>query len=266
MLDYIYSHYYEFQFAASFGGMFLLFILEAYYPRRISNINQTSRWTGNISLALLNHFALIFHSLLVIAFFSQFQPDSPLLKHFGFSDLTSLLFLFLIYEFISYWSHRAFHHFPLLWRIHSVHHSDTEIDVTTALRIHPFEGFIFNTIIGIPLLMLLGAPLISLVWFNMVRSIVQLTSHSNIVIPKKLDSIIRLFILTPDYHRMHHSSNQRFTDSNFSVVFPIFDYVFRTATKKSYDEISEMEIGLEKLREEKDQRFDKLVLQPFTYK
>jgi len=266
MLNFVVTHYYEFQFAALFGGMFLLFILEGFYPRRTVTKNQTSRWVGNISLAILNHFSMLFHTFSLGILLSKFQPDSPLLRHFGFSDISSLLILFLVFEFISYWSHRAFHHFPLLWRIHSVHHSDTDIDVTTALRIHPFEGMIFNTLIGLPILMVLGAPLISLIVFNLVRTIIQLTSHSNIVIPKKLDSILRLFVLTPDYHRMHHFSDRQYTDSNFSVVFPVFDYVFGTATKKPYEEIAEMEIGLEKLREDKDQRIDKLVIQPFTYK
>lgn len=266
MLDYLVTYNFEIQFAAIFGGMFLLFILEAYYPRKVAATDQTSRWVGNISLAFLNYFVLLIHALGMGILLSQFQPESPILRHFGFSDISSLLVLFLVFEFISYWVHRAFHRFRILWRIHSVHHTDTEIDVTTALRIHPFEGIIFNTFIGLPLLMLLGAPLISLALFNLVRTVIQLTSHSNLVLSEKVDSILRLFILTPDFHRMHHSSNQKYTDSNFSIVFPIFDYVFGTATRKPYDDIVNMETGLEKLREDKDQRFDKLVLQPFTYK
>ena len=266
MVDFIVSNYLDIQFAAIFGGMFFLFILEAFYPRRPISKTQTTRWLGNIGVAFLNHFSLLFYTTSLSIYLNQFKPDSPILRHFEFSDFSSLLVLFVVFEFISYWTHRAFHHFPILWRIHSVHHSDTDIDVTTSLRIHPFEGMIFNTLIGLPLLMILGAPLIALLIFNFVRTVIQLTSHSNLVLPKKVDSILRLFILTPDFHRMHHSSNQKYTDSNFSIVFPIFDYIFGTATKKPYDKITEMEIGLERLREEKDQRFDKLVLQPFTYK
>ncbi|MEB8434420.1 sterol desaturase family protein [Cocleimonas sp. KMM 6892] len=265
MINFIKNNYFEIQFAALFGGIFLVYILEGYFPRRRSDTNQTNRWVSNISLAIFNHFLILFYTFNLALILNQFQPDSPLLRHFGFSDIASLFVLLFAFEFTSYWSHRAFHKFPILWRIHSVHHSDTEIDVTTGVRHHPFEPLIINTIIITPMVMLLGAPVISIILFNFVRTIIVLTSHSNLIIPKRLDKVLRLFVTTPDYHRMHHSSDRRYTDSNFCIVFPIFDYVFGTATKKPYEEIPNMQIGLEQLRSNEDQRIDQLIMRPFTY-
>ncbi len=263
--SFLQAHYDELQFAAIFGGMILLFVLEGFYPRKAVTNDQTTRWISNIGLALFNHFFIIFYSLAIISAVSILQPESPLLKHFQVSDLTSFFIAFLIFEFIAYWIHRAYHRVPFLWRIHVIHHSDVEVDVTTSHRHHPFEMMI-NVLIMTPIVVAIGAPFIIVALFVFLQTAVNLISHNNIPFPAKLDRLLRLFIVTPDFHRMHHSTDRKFTDSNYGVVTPWFDYLFKTATYKPSEEVSSMEYGLETLRKPKDNRLDKLLVTPFTYK
>lgn len=259
------TNFHEIQFAAIFGGMILLFLIEGFIPRRQTDKNQTSRWLSNIGLALFNHFFIIFYSVLVFGLLARFKPESPLIEHFKMSDISSLLIVILIMELMTYWIHRLFHKVEFLWRIHAVHHSDTEIDVTTSHRHHPFEPMI-NALIITPIIFALGAPFIVLAIYTFMHTAISLFSHSNIVLPKRLDAVLRLFIVTPDFHRMHHSSDKQYTNSNYGAMQPWLDYLFRTASKKPYEDLPDMEVGLEVLRKNKDNRLDKLFTTPFIYK
>jgi len=259
------ANFNEIQFAAIFGGMILLFLIEGFIPRRKSDNNQASRWLSNIGLALFNHFFIIFYSVVVFGLLSYFKPDSPLIEHFKLSDISSFVIVILVMELATYWIHRLFHKVEFLWRIHAVHHTDTEIDVTTSQRHHPFEPMI-NALIITPIIFALGAPFIILALYNFIHTAISLFSHSNIVLPKKLDAVLRLFIATPDYHRMHHSSEKQFTNSNYCAMLPVFDYIFGTASSKPYEDLPNMEIGLDILRDAKDNRLDKLFTTPFIYK
>lgn len=263
--SFLQTHIYEIQFAAIFGGMIVLFLLEGFIPRRKTKADQTHRWINNIALAFFSHFFILFYAIFLVSIMVRFQPESPLLQAFNTSDLFSFIVILLVLEFLIYWIHRALHRIPWLWRIHAVHHTDTEFDVTTSHRHHPFEPML-TALISTPIIFALGAPIIVLILYNLTVTAISLISHSNIVLPKKIDQILRLFIITPDFHRMHHSSDKRFTNSNYGVILPWFDYLFRTASKKPYPEIPSMQLGLETLREPKDNRLDKLLITPFIYK
>ena len=263
--SFLQMNYHEIQFAAIFGGMILLFLIEGFIPRRKTDDNQASRWLSNIGLALFNHFFIIFYSVLVFGLLAYFKPDSPLISHFKLGDISSFLIIILVMELLTYGIHRLFHKVEFLWRIHAVHHSDTEIDVTTSHRHHTLEPMI-NALIVTPIIFALGAPFIILAIYNFMHTAISLFSHSNIVLPKKLDAVLRLFIVTPDFHRMHHSSEKRFTNSNYSAIFPWWDHIFGTASKKPYEELAKMEVGLEVMRESEDNRLDKLFTTPFIYK
>lgn len=259
------QYYFEIQFAAVFGGIFILFLLEEFIPRRkTGNNNQTSRWLSNISLALINFFFSHAYVFIFIGFLLKFQPESPVLQTFEVSDFGSLIIIILVIEFIAYWIHRAYHTFPALWPIHTIHHTDTEFDVTTSQRNHPFELIISSIIIS-PVVLLLGAPALVLTIHYFLQTAVSLITHSNIIIPKNIDRILRWFIVTPDFHRMHHASDRKYTNSNYSVVIPIFDYLFKTSSKMNHYKLPNMELGLEVLRTSQDNRIDKLLIQPFTY-
>ena len=259
------QYYFEIQFAAVFGGIFVLFILEGLIPRRDGADNQTMRWLSNLGLALINFFFAHSYAIIFIGFLARFQPDSPVLQAFKVSDIGSFIIILLSIEFIGYWIHRAYHTFPALWPIHTVHHTDTEFDVTTSQRNHPFE-IIISSIFVTPIVLLLGAPALVLAIHYFLQTAVSLITHSNIIVPRSVDHVLRWFIVTPDFHRMHHASDRKYTDSNYSVIVPIFDYLFRTNSRIDYDQLATMELGLDVLRKPQDSRLDKLLIQPFTYR
>ncbi len=255
-------HAYELQFSLLFGGILLLLLLEGFIPRREVNNNQTNRWLSNIGITLLNHFFILFYVFFVIKLLNNaIQQQTNFLQSFQLSNFITFPILLVIMEFITYWIHRAYHKIPLLWRIHAVHHSDTDVDVTTSHRHHPLEPMI-NTLIIIPVIFALDASPTIIIIYNLTQIFFSLITHSNIVLPKSMDNILRLFVVTPDFHRIHHSSDKTFTDSNYGGVFPWFDYLFKTATHVSYEENAKMELGLEIMRKPDENRLDKMLLTP----
>lgn len=169
---------------------------------------------------------------------------------------------FLLLDLAIYFQHRAFHAVPILWRMHRVHHSDLDFDFTTALRFHPFE-ILLSTLIKMALVAALGAPLLAVVAFEIVLSGAAMFNHSNVSIPPALERVLRLFIVTPDMHRVHHSIERRETDSNFGFNAPWWDRLFGTYLAQPRRGHGAMTIGIERFRDAADQRFDRLLLQPF---
>jgi sterol desaturase/sphingolipid hydroxylase (fatty acid hydroxylase superfamily) len=164
--------------------------------------------------------------------------------------------------FISFFTHYLMHKVPLLWRLHRVHHLDTELDVSTTVRFHPFE-FLAALIPGVPLVVAFGMSPWVLMLYEILDAVVTLFSHANIRLPESLDRLLRYVIVTPDLHRVHHSSWQTETDSNFSAVFPIWDIVFKTFRTETRVSHETMELGLEEVRDERANRFLWLLGSPF---
>jgi sterol desaturase/sphingolipid hydroxylase (fatty acid hydroxylase superfamily) len=173
-----------------------------------------------------------------------------------------MIFTVVVMELESYSIHRLSHRVPCLWRLHAVHHSDTDFDLTTAYRSHPLEG-VFLFIVRGTVIVLLGAPVYAIVIYEAARVAQDLFGHSNVRIPSRVESWLRYVIVTPDFHRLHHSSNSFFTDSNYSATFPWFDYLFGSVSNKPYAEHVDLEIGLEYFRSSRDTRIDQLLLMPF---
>lgn len=171
----------------------------------------------------------------------------------------------LILDCIIYWQHRLFHEVPMFWRLHRMHHTDVEFDFTTAIRFHPIE-IILSILLKLIVILLLGAPAIAVMVFEILLSSSALFNHSNIKLSKSFDRVLRLFIVTPDMHRVHHSVYQTETDSNFGFNIPWWDRIFGTYIEQPKDGHIDMSIGIEIFREEDDSRIDQLLLQPFRSK
>jgi len=171
----------------------------------------------------------------------------------------------LILDCIIYWQHRLFHMVPMFWRLHRMHHTDIEFDFTTAIRFHPIE-IILSILLKLLVIILLGVPAIVVMVFEILLSSSALFNHSNINISTNIDKYLRLFIVTPDMHRVHHSVYQKETDSNFGFNIPWWDRIFGTYCAQPKDGHLDMSIGIELFREEKNSRIDQLLLQPFKSK
>ena len=157
------------------------------------------------------------------------------------------------------------HKVPVLWRIHRVHHLDTEMDVSTTVRFHPIE-FIINLCIGIPFVIIFGLSPWVLVFYEILDVVVTLWSHSNVRVFAGVDRVLRYFVVTPNLHRIHHSTWQPETDSNFSAVFPIWDIIFRTFRPTPGTDHEIMSLGLDEVRGSRTNRLLWLLISPIYTK
>lgn len=139
----------------------------------------------------------------------------------------SFIITFLVTDLAVYFSHRLFHQVPVLWRIHRAHHSDTSYDTSTALRFHPVEVLI-NTALTLGIIVVSGLPLICFIWAEGVLLVINFYVHSNIVTPRFLRPLSRL-IVTPEYHKRHHSDAGQDQMTNYGTVLTIWDHLFGSA-------------------------------------
>jgi sterol desaturase/sphingolipid hydroxylase (fatty acid hydroxylase superfamily) len=246
-------------FFATFG---LFLAVEPLLPRRTTESDRRRRWPTNLGMTATNIVALGFVPFSFIgaalwardANFGLFnQIELPLWVLF---PLTLLL-----RGLISTGTHMLNHKVPWLWRIHRVHHLDTELDVTSTVRFHPLEFFI-GPFIGVPLVLCFGLPGWILAFYELLDIAITLFSHSNLRIPARVNRFLRYCIVTPDLHRIHHSTWQPETDSNFGAVFPVWDWLFGTFRPDPRGSQEDMELGLAELRDPGANEFWRLLASP----
>lgn len=161
-----------------------------------------------------------------------------------------------------YWQHRIFHRVPLLWRMHRMHHADTTFEVSTAIRFHPLE-ILLSMWIKVAVVLLLGAPALAVLLFEILLNATALFSHADLRLPERLDRALRQVLVTPDMHRVHHSVERHETNSNYGFCLSIWDRLFGSYRERPREEQRRMPIGLEYFREEADTRVSALLVQPF---
>lgn len=189
-------------------------------------------------------------------------------KHWGvFNFFTMPLFLeillcIILFDLIIYAQHYIFHHIPLLWRIHRVHHTDVEFDVSTSLRFHPVE-IILSLIVKSGAVLVLGASLEAIILFEVILNVMAMFNHSNIKLPLKLENVLRMILVTPDMHRVHHSIRECEQASNFGFNLSIWDKLFATYKSKPLNGHILMEIGVLKFKQLHRLNFIALLSQPF---
>ena len=151
--------------------------------------------------------------------------------------------LFVVSDFTRYWIHRFLHTVPFLWEFHKVHHSDMDYDLSTGFRFHPIE-IILSMSIKISFVLIVGAPVIAVLIFEVLLSTFAVFHHSNINLSKNFDKILRLFIVTPNIHRIHHSIYHDELNSNYGFSITIWDKLFKTYNEKPKNSYHTMTIGL----------------------
>ncbi|MDC0074754.1 sterol desaturase family protein [Alphaproteobacteria bacterium] len=166
-----------------------------------------------------------------------------------------------LFDLSIYLQHIVFHKVPFLWRIHRVHHSDINIDVTTGIRFHPLEIFI-SLFYKFFLIAIIGAPALAVIIFEILLNSSSMFNHSNIKINSKYEKFLRLFIVTPDMHHVHHSTCSIKSNKNFGFNLNIWDKIFGTYIKLSSDSVISIKKGVEIFRSKNDMRIDKLIYQP----
>lgn len=166
---------------------------------------------------------------------------------------------FVIFDLSDYLLHRLDHIVPLFWRFHRIHHSDTMMDATTALRVYPTEGIYF--LMGEMFFMVaLGLPVISLNLYLFTLLPIMFFQHSSIRYPKWVDDVFGLIFVTPNLHKVHHDMDQHYTDSNYGTRFILWDKLFGTFRRKAVEEVK---YGLNEFEEDHKQSFLYLLRSPF---
>jgi len=236
------------------GVFCLVFLVMAVWemisPMRRLTAPKGKRWAINFSLTLMNALItrLIFPLAAVGSALIAGENNWGLFHQFAIDNRIAGIIAILALDFTIYFQHALFHHIPVFWRLHMVHHTDLDIDVTTGARFHPVE-ILLSMGIKMSVIILLGAPAYAVLIFEILLNATSMFNHGNISIPPDIDRLIRLFIVTPDMHRVHHSVIIRERNSNFSFNFSWWDRIFKTYTDQPDRGHAGMVIGLADFRD-----------------
>lgn len=232
-----------------FLGLFALFAaLEAWAPRRARSQPITSRWTTNWAIIIVDTLALraLAIALPLLAVGAAVDAGNNgwgLFNAIGLPVWIEVVMAILILDFAIWLQHLITHKVPFLWRLHQVHHADVDIDVTTAIRFHPLE-ILMSMLLKIGLVYLLGPAALAVILFEIILNGTAMFNHANIKLPLWLDAIVRRVLVTPDMHRVHHSTERAEHDSNYGFALSIWDQIFGTYIAQPADGHDEMKIGL----------------------
>jgi sterol desaturase/sphingolipid hydroxylase (fatty acid hydroxylase superfamily) len=169
-----------------------------------------------------------------------------LLNQFVMPELLKITIGVIALDLVLYLQHVLFHAVPALWRLHMVHHADPDFDVTTGVRFHTIE-ILLSMLLKVAVVAALGPPAVAVVVFEVLLNASSMFNHSNIRMPGGLDRILRLIVVTPDMHRVHHSKIRRETNSNFGFNLPWWDYALGTYRAQPSEGHETMQIGLKQI-------------------
>ncbi len=248
-----------------FGVFILIAIWESILPRRILTISKSKRWFANLGIVFLNSFlvrVLIPVMPVGVALFSQKNG-------WGFLNTLNLPYPVMVIagvialDFVIYLQHVMFHAVPLFWRLHMMHHADLDYDLTTGLRFHPIE-IILSIGIKLTVVAALGPPPLAVIVFEIFLNATATFNHGNIYLPGFLDRFLRMLVVTPDMHRVHHSVIIRETNCNFGFNLPWWDRLFGTYRSQPIAGHKEMTIGLSQFRDSRELNLPRMLLLPFV--
>ena len=237
---------------------------EALSPRRPLTTPKAGRWGRNLGLAVLNAACvqlLIPLQAVGVAAWAD-RGGWGLLRLAGLAPAPALVLAVVLLDLAIYLQHRWFHRVPALWRLHLVHHVDLDIDVTTGARFHPVE-ILLSMGIKMAVVGLLGASVAAVVCFEILLNGTSMFNHGNVRLAAPVDRALRLAVVTPDMHRVHHSVLPRETGSNFGFNLPWWDRLFGTYRPQPEAGHAGMTIGLPAFRDPRRVGLGRLLALPF---
>lgn len=239
-------------------------IAEVVWPRKGRVLSRLSRWPGNLGITVIDTIAVRIIAPAAATGIAVWVNGHGigLFNWMSIPYWLAVLASFLILDLVIYFQHRVSHVVPMFWRFHRMHHTDLDLDVTSGSRFHPCEILVSIGVKAVAIV-ILGAPVVSVLIFEVVLSSTAMFNHSSIRIPIPVDRWLRLITVTPDMHRVHHSIHSEETDSNFGFNVPWWDRIFKTYTAQPRDGHDNMQLGLKEFREPGASRLDRLLLQPF---
>lgn len=229
MLEIVLQHAMVLRLGMFFGILVAMILLELAAPRRPLSVSRLRRWASNLGIVFLNSILLRLLLPLAATGFALVAANRGwgLFNLFLVPTWVAVIASIILLDLAIYLQHVLFHAVPALWRLHRMHHADLDVDVTTGARFHPIE-ILLSMLIKFAVIALLGAPAAAVMIFEVLLNATAMFNHGNVRLPLGLDRVLRLFVVTPDMHRVHHSIEDHETNSNFGFNLPWWDRLFGT--------------------------------------
>jgi len=263
MTDLLLGHEAAVRLSVFLGMLVAMMLWEVSAPRRRLEIPRVIRWSNNLALVVIDT-AILRLAFPVLAVGMAGLAEARGWGLFNLIDLpvwVAVLGSMLILDLVIYLQHVLFHAVPGLWRLHRMHHADLDFDATTGLRFHPVE-IALSMAIKLAVVVAIGAPPVAVLAFEVILNATSLFNHANIRLPPGMDRVLRWVLVTPDMHRVHHSTDPRETNSNYGFSVPWWDRLLGTYVAQPAKGHERMEIGIEQFRTRRDLWLDRMLLQP----
>jgi sterol desaturase/sphingolipid hydroxylase (fatty acid hydroxylase superfamily) len=255
------------RFGFFLGILILMAVWELLAPRRQLQTSRSTRWFSNLGIVFIDTLVLRLlpsYSAINISLLAE-NGGWGLLNNLSLGYWLKVTIGVIILDLVIYLQHAGFHGLPILWRLHMMHHSDLDFDVTTGVRFHPIE-ILLSMGIKMVVVFLAGISALGVLIFEVLLNATSLFNHGNVRLSVSIDRVLRLFVVTPEMHRVHHSVIIRETNSNFGFNLPWWDRLFGTYKDQPAAGHAEMTIGLSQFRDPKRLTLLWLLLLPFTGK
>lgn len=245
------------------GVLATMALCELIAPRRRIEIPRIIRWSNNLALVVIDTIILRLTFPILAVGLAVIAQDNGwgLFNIIGLPSWVAILLSVIVLDLVIYLQHVMFHAVPALWRLHRMHHADLEFDVTTGLRFHPVE-ILLSMGIKLAVVIALGPPAVAVLLFEVLLNATAMFNHSNVRLPKFADRVLRLVVVTPDMHRVHHSVRPEETNSNFGFNLPWWDRLLGTYKAQPSAGHEAMLIGIEQFRTRRDLWLDRMLVQP----
>ncbi len=242
--------------------------LELKHPKRLLSSPRQGRWSTNLAIVAIDSAIVRGMAWLSVPLAATAAAEFAASSRFGFlhwldaPDWIAFPVSIAALDFAVWLQHLASHKVPMLWRLHQMHHADTVIDVTTAIRFHPIE-IAGSMLWKIACVMALGVPVMAVLLFEVLLNVCAVFNHANVALPAGLDRILRTILVTPDMHRVHHSVISGEHNSNYGFNFPFWDRWFHTYTPEPAAGHGGMTIGLAAYQSDGPRRLGWCLMLPF---
>ena len=265
MTDWILSHEPGLRLG-SFGAVLAIMALwELIAKRRELGQSKPKRWFANLGISVVDSLLvrLLFPAAAVgLALFAE-SEGWGLLHRIDLPFTLSVIVSVILLDLAIYLQHVMFHAVPALWRLHMVHHSDQDFDLTTGIRFHPVE-IVLSIVIKFAVIAALGPPAVAVLLFAVLLNATSMFNHGNVSLPIGLDRWLRWILVTPDMHRVHHSVEIDESNSNFGFNLPWWDRLFGTYRAQPRAGHEAMQLGVEQLQQEEARGLVGLLTLPFV--
>ncbi|WP_284615775.1 sterol desaturase family protein [Aquabacterium humicola] len=246
--------------AALIGGFTAMALWETAAPFRISSVPLGARWISNFGLLFINQL-FVRVALPLAGLAAAALAASHGWGLFALIELPAWIevpLLVVVLDLVRWATHRAMH-WPGLWRLHRVHHSDLDYDCTIALRFHPLEALLTQSALAAAIVSL-GAPPLAVLLSDLLTLLSGYFTHGNVRLPAALERVLRPVLVTPDLHRVHHSVRVDESMSNFGVLLSVWDRWFGSWRAAPADGQAAMQFGLAEWREPRQLSLPRLLV------